>query len=418
MNLLWVTFLSLLLITFFAGIEIAFANSNKIRIELDIKYGGFNSQILQLFLKNTVLFGITILIGYYLSVIVFSISITMWLQSWANANLIYPIWFSLIEILIASLMVIVVAELFARTVIRFSPNRVLNTFCILILIFYIIFYPIAWLLFQTTKGIRKLLFRDKNQSNPSVLALATYDKWLMESRSNPEHEHKHNQEIKIFQKALAFSQVRIRDCMIPRTEIEAIDINAGIEALRKKFIATGYSKILVYRSSVDNIIGYINSKELFKHPSAIKEKLNQISFFPETMPASKLLHEFMQFHRSVAVVVDEYGGISGIVTLEDIMEEIFGEIEDEHDTDDMVERRIKNNELVLSCRLEIDYLNSKYNLNLPESEEYDTLAGLILFHHHNLPSPNDLIKIDTFTFKILKVSSTRIELVHLKVEEE
>jgi Hemolysins and related proteins containing CBS domains len=206
--------------------------------------------------------------------------------------------------------------------------------------------------------------------------------------------------------------------MIPRTEIEAIPVNARMEDLRKKFISTGYSKIIVYRNTVDNIVGYVNSKELFKHPSTIKEKLNPVAFVPETMPASKLLHEFMQYHRSVAVVVDEYGGTSGLVTLEDIMEEIFGEIEDEHDTDDLLERQIKPNEYVFSSRLEIEYLNSKYGLKFPESEHYDTLAGFILFHHQNLPKPNTVIEIDNYTFKILRVSNTRIELVHLDVNDK
>jgi CBS domain containing-hemolysin-like protein len=243
--------------------------------------------------------------------------------------------------------------------------------------------------------------------------------WLHNTKKNgTKEDHKQYQELKIFHNALLFSQVRIRDCMIPRTELEAIDINATIEDLRNKFILSGYSKIIVFRDTVDNIIGYVSTKQLFEHPENIGEKLTPISFVPETMPANKLLHEFMQHHRSIAIVVDEYGGTSGMVTLEDIIEEIFGEIKDEHDTDDLVEKQINSKEFVLSSRLEIEHLNSKFGLNIPETENYDTLAGFILFHHQSLPKANEKIKISPFSLKILKATNTRIELVYLKVEEE
>jgi CBS domain containing-hemolysin-like protein len=243
----------------------------------------------------------------------------------------------------------------------------------------------------------------------------TIDTFFSETQKGD--NHKNNQELTIFHNALLFSKVRIRDCMIPRTEVEAVELTTNIEELLKKFVSTGYSKVIVYQNSIDNIVGYISSKELFKHPKTIKEKLNPVAFVPETMPANKLLHEFMQHHRSIAVVVDEYGGTSGIVTLEDIIEEIFGEIEDEHDTDDLVEKQVNPNEFVLSGRLEIEYMNSKYGLDFPENEDYDTLAGFILYHYHNLPKPNTIIKIELYTFKILKVSNTRIELVHLKLHQ-
>jgi len=253
--------------------------------------------------------------------------------------------------------------------------------------------------------------------NRQAFALVNIDHWFTETKKNQKKEkNKEYQELKIFHNALLFSQVRIRDCMIPRTEIEAIDINASIEDLQNKFISTGYSKMIVYSEAIDNIVGYISSKQLFKLPATILEKISQISYVPETMPANKLLHEFMQYHRSIAVVVDEYGGTSGIITLEDIMEEIFGEIEDEHDTDDLVEKQINPDEFVLSSRLEIEYLNSRFGLNFPESEDYDTLAGFILYRHHSLPKPNEKITIDAYSFKILKVSNTRIELVYLKVD--
>ncbi len=275
---------------------------------------------------------------------------------------------------------------------------------------------ITWILNHISRIIYGKRYHIKNHYTFSYVNI---NDWFTKTQKSGQKEgNKEYQKLKIFQNALVFSKVRIRDCMIPRTEIEAIDIDASIEELQNKFISTGYSKIIVYRDTVDNIVGYVSSKQLFKHPATIEEKLNQISFVPETMPANKLLHEFMQYHRNISVVVDEYGGTSGIVTLEDIIEEIFGEIEDEHDTDDLVEKQINNNEFVLSSRLEIEYLNSKFGLNFPENEDYDTLAGFILYHHHSLPKPNDMITIDPYTFKILKVSNTRIELVYLKIIQD
>ena len=242
--------------------------------------------------------------------------------------------------------------------------------------------------------------------------------YIPENQNSSSSEGEYTQEITILHNALLFSKTRVRDCMIPRTEMEAVDIEMNIDELREKFVSTGYSKIIVYRENIDNIEGYISSKELFKHPETISDKLNQVIFVPETMPANRLLHDFIQEHRSVAVVVDEYGGTSGMVTLEDIMEEIFGDIEDEHDTDDFIEKKLRNNEYILSGRLEIEHLNTHYGLQIPESEEYDTLAGYILYFRHNFPKANEIVKIDRFQFKILKVSSTKIELVLLKILSE
>jgi CBS domain containing-hemolysin-like protein len=224
----------------------------------------------------------------------------------------------------------------------------------------------------------------------------------------------HVQELEIFRNALLFSKVRVRDCMIPRTEVEAIDFNAPVEELHHKFIATGYSKLIVYKEDIDHIAGYVSSKELFKKPIAIADKLTSVPFVPETMPANIMLREFLKLHKSIAVVVDEYGGTSGIVTIEDIMEEIFGEIEDEHDSNDFIERKVNENEYVFSGRLEISYLNTKYGLHLPENEDYQTLAGLILYYSHNLPKNQEVVNFSSYIFKILKSTPNRIELILLK----
>jgi CBS domain containing-hemolysin-like protein len=240
------------------------------------------------------------------------------------------------------------------------------------------------------------------------------------SESNPEHglHEDSEQEIKFFQNALDLSNVKLRDCMVPRTEIVALEETASIDELRSKFIETGLSKILIYRESTDNILGYINSKELFKNPDDLHSMIVSLPVVPETMPANKLLQSFIKDHKSISVVVDEFGGTSGIVTMEDILEEIIGEIEDEHDTSILTEEKINEHEYMFSARHEIDYLNEKYKLNIPESDDYETLAGLILFHYKSIPKINDRIHIGAFVYRILDVSETRIELIQLTKKED
>jgi CBS domain containing-hemolysin-like protein len=241
-----------------------------------------------------------------------------------------------------------------------------------------------------------------------------YHSTLIISDVDKEDAQNEEPEIKIFQNALEFSKIKVRDCMVPRNEIEALELTSNLVELREKFIATGYSKILLYEESIDNIIGYISSKELFKNPESIKSSLVSLSIVPESMQINKLLRNLIKERRSIALVVDEYGGTSGIVTLEDIMEEIFGEIEDEHDIQEFIERQVNEWEFILSGRLEIDYLNEKYTLSIPESEDYDTLAGFIIYNYQNIPKLNTRIIVKNLHMRILKVSQTRVELVHVR----
>jgi CBS domain containing-hemolysin-like protein len=239
----------------------------------------------------------------------------------------------------------------------------------------------------------------------------THSKQLKEE-SEPEHH-----DIRIFQNALDFSNVKLRECMIPRTEIEALDAKSSVARLKQKFVETRLSRILIYQESIDNIIGYFELKDIFKNPSEIRSMTRKLAIVPETMPANKLLKIFVEEKKNIALVVDEFGGTSGMVTIEDVLEEIVGDIEDEHDTIDLIERELGNDEYVFSGRLEIDYLNEKYRLNLPEEDEYETLAGLILFYHGSIPRINDVIRIGKFIFKVLRTSSTKLDLVNLKIEE-
>jgi len=286
------------------------------------------------------------------------------------------------------------------------------------LVFYLASFLVSILILFFTNlisryvlGIKENIRREGffyRYSLPGFYSPLTISDSAMESSDEEEPE------IKIFQNAMEFSKLKVRDCMVPRNEIEGLEIHSSINELREKFIDSGYSKILVYEETIDNIVGYISSKELFKKPESIKTNLVSLSIVPESMQVNKLLHNLIKERRSIALVVDEYGGTSGIVTLEDIMEEIFGEIEDEHDTQDFIERQINDSEFILSGRLEIDYINEKYKLNIPETEDYDTLAGYIIFNYENIPKLNTRVIIENLHMRILKVSQTRIELVRIK----
>jgi len=282
--------------------------------------------------------------------------------------------------------------------------------------FYTIFYPVSKIIIFLSHFILRTLLNIKISEKPEDLVFGKIDldHLISEGRVIIDAEDDQALNMKIFRNALDFSNVKLRECMVPRTEIIALEENSSIDELRQKFIDNGLSKILIYRDNIDNIIGYANMKDLFKNLKSIKSKLVKVSIVPETMPANKLLELFVEEKKSIAVVVDEFGGTSGMVTIEDILEEIFGEIEDEHDSSQLVEKQISDNEFIFSGRLEIDYLNEKYQFNIPEIDDYETLAGFILYHHESIPNLNQHIKINPFDFKILRVSETKVELVNLK----
>jgi CBS domain containing-hemolysin-like protein len=278
--------------------------------------------------------------------------------------------------------------------------------------------PVAVLALVTINLISRFVFSlIENPGNKGFFhrfSLPEFHSPFLISESVIENSGDEEPEIKIFQNVIGFSKRKVRDCMVPRNEIESQDVTGNLNELRGKFIETGYSKILVYKDTIDNIIGYISSKELFKNPESIKSNLVSLSIVPESMQINKLLRHLIKERRSIALVVDEYGGTSGIVTLEDIMEEIFGEIEDEHDTQEFIERQVNEREFILSGRLEIDYLNEKYKFNIPETDDYDTLAGFIIFHYENIPKLNTRVIVEDLHMRILKVSQTRVELVHVR----
>jgi CBS domain containing-hemolysin-like protein len=268
-----------------------------------------------------------------------------------------------------------------------------------------------------SKILLNTLFRSFDKDvKKTVFSRVDLDHFLNEQDEDPHrHEREIENEVKLFRNALDFSKVKLREVMVPRTEMETMDINSSMDELIQKFIETGFSRILFYQDNIDNIVGYIHHSTIFSNPGSIRSNLKKVLIVPETMPASKLLSKFISQHRSIAIVVDEFGGTSGMVTSEDILEEIFGEIEDEHDTIDYIERKISDDEYVLSARIELDDLNEKYKLGFPVKENYETLAGFILFHHESIPKINTVIDIENYRFKILKASSTKIELVNLRI---
>ena len=406
-----------MLAAFFAAMEIAFFSSNKLRLQLDRKQGLFSSHIIGIFQARSGQYIATIQLGSNFAVVIYGIIMARWIEPVLGKFLHTEFSILAVQTLITTLIVLTVAEFLPKALVRINPNLALRFMSVPLLLVFIIFYPISWFIHRFSNLILKSILRSEsvNQYDNMVFGKVDLNHLIVESQERSgESNSEEKDEIKLFQNALDFSNVKVRDCMIPRTEIVAIKLDSTVEEISQQFIESGFSKILVYKDNIDNTVGYVTSKELFRNPPTVKSMMIEISYIPETMQANKLLKKLIQEHKSVAVVVDEFGGISGMVTIEDIMEEIFGEIEDEHDVDEFIEKHPEVGQYIFSGRLELDYLNEKYNLELPESEEYDTLAGYIIYQYQSIPKLNDKIIVGQYEFRILKVSRTRIDLVQLK----
>ncbi len=409
--------LSVLFSALFSGMEIAFVSANKMRIELNRKQETFVSRIVHVFTQNPGQYIATMLVGNYIALVVYGISMARLLEPTVASFFKGDIWILLVQIVISTAIILVTAEFLPKSLFRLHPNGLLNFFALPMLFFYILFYPISRFSTWVSLGfIRKVLRQEiKPGEERRIFGKIDLDHFVGESMLNEEEELNHEQDIRMFQNALDFTEIKVRVCMIPRTDIEAIDVNSPIEELKDLFVNTNYSRIPVYQGNIDNIIGYVNSKDLFKNPKSIKSKLLKIDFVPETMLASKLLTSFIKEHKSIAIVVDEFGGTAGLVTIEDIIEEIFGEIDDEHDMSNFVEKQLSKDEYLFSGRLEVGYLNEKYNLGIPDSDEYDTLAGFVISKYQNIPKPQQVITVDNFRVKVAKMERTRIDLIHLSL---
>jgi putative hemolysin len=411
-----IIFLSLLASAFFSGLEIAFITSNKLRIELESKQGNLISRIVSYFNKFPTRFLGTMLLGNTVALVVFGIYMEEVLRPYIGAYVHSRIGLLLIQTLISTLLILVTAEFLPKNVFRINPNLILNFFAIPLWLVYWIMYPVVFLIIGLSENILQKVFKVNMEKEKLAFGRIDLDNYVKEgTKTNTNKQQGLDHEIKIFRNALEFANVKVRECMVPRTEIMALEVNEGIGKLKELFAQTRHSKILIYTGSIDNIIGYVHSHELFKRPETIRAILLPINILPESMPASEVLTLFIQQRKSVAVVVDEFGGTSGMLTMEDVMEEIFGEIEDEHDKEELTEKKINEQEYLFSGRLEIDYLNEKYKLGLPSFEDYETLSGLIMHYHQSIPQVNEEIQVEHFLFKISSVVKNRIEQVSLKV---
>lgn len=419
MNLILIILLAIILSAFFSGMEIAFIASNRLRIELDRKQGVFGSKIVKLFTDNPGQYIATMLIGNNFSLVIYGLVFSKIIGSLLSPIITSDLLILLINTFLSTAIILLVAEFLPKTIFIISPNFFLKFLSIPTLFFFFLFYPISKFTLAASNLFIRIFFKintgEKKQEN-SVFSKVDLDHFVNLSNQSKEESEPDHHDIRIFQNALDFSNVKLRECMIPRTEIEAIESSASVEQLKEKFIETRLSRILIFEKTIDNIIGYFELKDIFKNPSEIRSMTRKLAIVPETMPANKLLKRFVEEKKNIALVVDEFGGTSGMVTIEDVLEEIVGDIEDEHDTTDLIERAVSENEFVLSGRLEIDYLNEKYHLNLPEEDDYETLAGMILFFHGSIPGNNDVIRIGNFIIRVLRASTTKLELVNLKIE--
>ena len=419
MNVILIILLAIILSAFFSGMEIAFVASNRLRIELDRKQGVFGSSIIKLFTDNPGQYIATMLIGNNFSLVIYGLVFSKMLGALLTPLLNSDLLVLIINTILSTAIILIVAEFLPKTIFIISPNFFLKFLSVPTLIFFFLFYPVSKFTLAASNLFIRIFFKikpgEKTQEN-LVFSKVDLDHFVNLSSQSKEVSEPDRRDIRIFQNALDFSNVKLRECMIPRTEIEAVELGTSVAQLKEKFVETRLSRILIYQDTIDNITGYFELKDIFRNPSDIKSMIRKLAIVPETMPANKLLKLFVDEKKNIALVVDEFGGTSGMVTIEDVLEEIVGDIEDEHDTTDLIEKNVGINEYILSGRFEIDYLNEKYHFNLPEADDYETLAGMILFYHGSIPGNNDVIRISNFTIKVLKASTTRLELVNLKIE--
>ncbi|MGC8802459.1 MAG: hemolysin family protein [Bacteroidales bacterium] len=402
---------------FFSGMEIAFLSANRLRIELDRRQGNFSAYLVSFFIKKPEHFLATILIGNNTVLVVYGLIMARMLGGSLGTFVPNPIVLLILQTTFATLLILITAEFLPKMIFRLAPNFFLNFFTWPVFIVYVALYPVVRFILWMTEIFIAGTKGEAHSHDKHIFGRIDLEHLMNEQSGNCQDVDTPH-EVRIFRNALDFSKIRLRDCMVPRTDLAAIADNVSLDSVREKFIETGFSKILVYHQSIDNIIGYLNIKDLFKISEHWQSKIIKAPFAPETMLASKMLRILMQEHKSLAVVVDEFGGTAGIVTIEDLMEEIFGEIQDEHDTDEMVEKVLSEVSFVFSGRLDITTLNEKYNLNIPLSDEYETLAGYIMHRIGKIPINNEIFHFDGFSVKILKTSHNRIDLVYLKKEDE
>ena len=399
----------------FSGMEIAFVSSNKLLLEIDRNERSTTSHVINKYYANSNNFLSSLLVGNNIVLVIYGILMAKLLNAtllsgFSHANAL------LLETIISTIIIIFTGEFIPKTLFRINPNRSLKQFAVFIYPIYILLYPLSrFTTFCSYILLRLFNIKIKEETRDTTFSKTELNNLIQTSIENADEEQEIDNDVLIFQNALDFSNIKVRDCFVPRTEIEAVEVNTPLEELKSAFIESGHSKIVVFKDNIDNIIGYIHSSELFRMGNKWQQKICKMPFVPETLSAQKLMKRLMQQKKSLAVVIDEFGGTSGIISLEDLVEEIIGEIEDEHDNQNLVAKSLGNKEYLLSGRLEIERINEMFDLDIPESDEYQTLGGFILTHHQRFPQLNEPINIGQFRIKTIKQRSTKIELVKLAV---
>ena len=409
--------LMLLLSAFFSGMEIAFTSKNRLKLEIDRKQSRMFDRIADIFSRHPGQYITTILVGNNIALVIYSLYMSLLLR-----GIFYALgWESIarngsvaIETAVSTVIIIFFAEFLPKSVFRNNPNFYYRALAPVIYFFYLLLYPIARLTTLISHGILRLTGR-RVEERTTTHSFDREDLAALLDTNNSEQHSEPDNELKLFQNALDFADLRVRDCMVPRVDVEAVDIDdTSIEQLTARFVDSKYSRIFVWRKSIDNIIGYINSKSLFTRPASISDVMMQVNFVPETMPLQLVLQNFIKHRTNIAVVIDEFGGTAGVISLEDVLEQIFGEIEDEHDVPDLTEKQVGPDEYVLSCRLEVKYLNEKYGLGIEESREYDTLAGFIIFNYEGIPTAGETVFVGGLQVRILRTTRSRIDLARVR----
>ena len=415
LSVIVVTIVSVILSAFFSGMEIAFTSANRLRMEIDRKRGGFVGRIIELFVSKPGEYITTMLVGNNIVLVIYSMYMTKLIHLLA-AKMGVPMAEDsvVIETIISTLVIIFFGEFTPKSIFKMRPNAFFRALVLPVYLIYLVLFPLSKLTTAIAFALLRL-FGLKVKEEHSIKNFGRIDLENLVDESVENNEKMQPNDIKIFQNALDFSDLRVRDCMVPRVDVEAVEIDTSIEELTRRFIDTNFSRLFVWEESIDNIVGYVTAKSLFRRPQSIKEILMPVRYVPEAMETERLMGEMIRTKQSVAVVIDEFGGTAGVISLEDVLEEIVGEIEDEHDTPELVEKVLKDNQWVLSCRLEVAYLNERYNLGLKESDEYDTLAGYIIAKYGSIPTVGTSIESEGKEIKILKSTSSRVELAKVRI---
>jgi len=418
---------SLILSAFFSGMEIAYVSSNKIHIEIEKKQDGILAKALTKITTKPSKFITTMLIGNNIALVIYGFFMGDLLVNWFQSMLptSYPFLdylftdLSLLsQTIISTFVILITAEFLPKVFFQIYSNTLIKALAVPAYVFYVLFTFISDFVIWISDFVLKVFFKTEGDQIQLAFTKVELGNYISEQMESVEEQDDVDTEIQIFQNALEFSEVKAREVMIPRTEIIAVEISDSVKSLNALFTETGRTKILVYKDTVDDILGYVHSFELFKKTKTIKSMLTLVEFVPETVLIKDVLNVLTKKRRSIAVVLDEYGGTSGIMTVEDIVEELFGEIEDEHDSVDLIEETLEKDTYKFSARLEVDYINETYKINLPDSENYETLGGLVVNHTEEIPDQNDIVKIENFQFTILEVSNTKIDMVEIKVLQE